>query len=382
LGVASATISVGVIWYKYRTNSMEQKTSTSQEENTQGSTTSSATVPARRNTSWLSSILAFFYSLAPGGSNGYNETDPIAASTRFRSELEIAFGNVHPTMFIGSFQQACQRAKSEYKFVVVYLHSALHRDTPTFCRETLCTELIADFFNEHFIFWTASLTMTEGYQVSNLLSASTYPFIGVICNNTVGGLAIVERIEGLIPIEDLMSKLATVLETHGPMLLTARLEHEERDKDRKLRQEQDLAFMQSLAVDQAKEQQILQQQRRIEEEKAAKEKEEQEQIEKQQQKQREREQIFRRLPYEPGLDEAGVTQLVVRLTDGSRVQRRFKNTDKLQVVFDFINSKDIEIEEYELVTNFPRKSFSDPNMTLEQAGLYPQASLFVHPLLS
>jgi hypothetical protein len=49
------------------------------------------------------------------------------------------------------------------------------------------------------------------------------------------------------------------------------------------------------------------------------------------------------------------------MSDGSRLQRRFYVTDKIQTVVDFVDSKrspaDLAIE-YDLVSNFPRKTFS------------------------
>jgi hypothetical protein len=42
-----------------------------------------------------------------------------------------------------------------------------------------------------------------------------------------------------------------------------------------------------------------------------------------------------------------------------------------------VDSTPNEVEDYDLITNFPRQVFSDKNMTLQQAGLCPQAALFV-----
>jgi hypothetical protein len=63
--------------------------------------------------------------------------------------------------------------------------------------------------------------------------------------------------------------------------------------------------------------------------------------------------------------------------DGSRLQRRFNASDKLQTVFDFVESQPIDLDHFEILQNIPRKVFSDGNMTLEDAGLVPQAALFV-----
>jgi hypothetical protein len=83
---------------------------------------------------------------------------------------------------------------------------------------------------------------------------------------------------------------------------------------------------------------------------------------------------------------------VVRLLDGSRVQRKFSPEDKMQVViltvlftiqaiFDFIETKlPLQVEDhpnFEVVSNFPRKVFTDPNTTLKEAQLVPQGVLFL-----
>jgi len=71
------------------------------------------------------------------------------------------------------------------------------------------------------------------------------------------------------------------------------------------------------------------------------------------------------------------------MLDGSRVQRRFLKTETLDLVFTFVDSQlPLQIEEYppyNLVSNFPRKTFTDANRseTLQEAALTPQASLFV-----
>jgi len=90
-----------------------------------------------------------------------------------------------------------------------------------------------------------------------------------------------------------------------------------------------------------------------------------------------------RLPVEPDPNDSNtnrVSQLVIRLPDGSRVQRRFRVTDKVQAIYDFVDCQDqmqIDQSHYNLIANFPRRVFQDRLVSLEEAGLYPQASLFV-----
>jgi hypothetical protein len=85
---------------------------------------------------------------------------------------------------------------------------------------------------------------------------------------------------------------------------------------------------------------------------------------------------------EPAVGEREITSLVFRMNDGSRLQRRFRNSDRLELVYDFLEAQEnIQLpSQYVLITNFPRRSFSDRSMTLLEAGLTPQSALFIEDL--
>lgn len=126
--------------------------------------------------------------------------NPEAASAKFLRDFETQYGNAHPSFIQGSFQNASQRAKREYKFLIVYLHSKHHQDTAKFCRfdfsmnslsfvrETLGTEIISEFINENFLIWAGDLSNPEPYKLSTMLGAAAYPFLAVITNNSIGGI--------------------------------------------------------------------------------------------------------------------------------------------------------------------------------------------------
>lgn len=61
---------------------------------------------------------------------------------------------------------------------------------------------------------------------------------------------------------------------------------------------------------------------------------------------------------------------------------RERLTRSSQLVFEFVAAKDPTTEKYSLVTHFPRKAYTDPNQTVKEAGLTPQALLFVEEDLS
>ena len=74
-----------------------------------------------------------------GGDDGGRQREN--GTQRFVEMFDLEHGTVHPTAHMGSFREAVDVAKRDYKFLVVYLHSPHHQDTPAFLRDTLCTEV-------------------------------------------------------------------------------------------------------------------------------------------------------------------------------------------------------------------------------------------------
>ncbi|KAI3468791.1 hypothetical protein Pfo_025454 [Paulownia fortunei] len=78
------------------------------------------------------------------------------------------------------------------------------------------------------------------------------------------------------------------------------------------------------------------------------------------------------LPQEPTPDDENAVTLLVRMPDGSRRGRRFRKSDKLQYLFDFIDvGRGIKPGSYRLVRPYPRRAFGDgeSTSTLNELGL-------------
>lgn len=43
------------------------------------------------------------------------------------------------------------------------------------------------FINDNFVAWASNIKYPQGYQVNNILGATAYPYIAVLCCNPVGG---------------------------------------------------------------------------------------------------------------------------------------------------------------------------------------------------
>ncbi|KAL5565528.1 hypothetical protein UlMin_028692 [Ulmus minor] len=87
------------------------------------------------------------------------------------------------------------------------------------------------------------------------------------------------------------------------------------------------------------------------------------------------------LPHEPAEDDENAVCLVFRMPNGSRHGRRFLKSDKLKLVFDFIDTHGVvKAGCYRVVRAFPRRAFSLDNSlsTLNELGLTnKQEALFL-----
>lgn len=173
--------------------------------------------------------------------------------------------------------------------------------------------------------------------------------------------------------------LHSVLERFGGSLTRARIESEERSQSRSLREQQDREYHETLEADRRRELE-----ERDAERKAAEE--EQQRQDAIQAEKRKLEMLAERrfkksqeLGKEPEKG-PGVTSIVLRLPDGTRVDRRFRLEDTVRVIFDWADIQGVSIEHAALVSSFPRKVLlypEDADQTLEEAGLSQGTMLLI-----
>jgi len=71
------------------------------------------------------------------------------------------------------------------------------------------------------------------------------------------------------------------------------------------------------------------------------------------------------------------SEIVFKMQDGSRVERRFSKTSKVQSLYDFLDTKGISKSKVLLVSTFPKKEYSETFKSLEEVGLHPGGVLIV-----
>ena len=327
--------------------------------------------------------------------------DSAREAADFRRSFERSYGHTHPEFYVGGFREAWRHAHTSYRFLLLYLHSGCHQDADRMCRDVLCNQEAAAYLTENFVVWAGDVSQPEAYKLSSQMGVTGFPFLAVfLCKGSTPtvnyllhrepedpqlrslGVAptkhplLMMRDEAVHDVDKLLPQLRKLVEEESIQLTAIRLEHEEREMGRAMREEQDAAYA-------AAEREDVEKERKRREEAAA----EQEAERKSKEYARTREQqvaerAARVVPEpEPG---PGQARVLVRTLDGSRITRRFDEQATLQAVFDWVDATSANPMErsgdFKLVCSYPRLLFNmeeHSGTSLKDAGLAPDASLFV-----
>lgn len=112
----------------------------------------------------------------------------------FLSSFEQQYGSTHPFFYACRFMEALKMAEDENKFMFMYLHSTEHPFAQSFCRETLCSELVVQFLDANFVSWGALVDRGEGLQMATTLCPASYPFCAVVAPAPGNSLAVLQQV--------------------------------------------------------------------------------------------------------------------------------------------------------------------------------------------
>ncbi|XP_058808418.1 FAS-associated factor 2 [Phymastichus coffea] len=306
--------------------------------------------------------------------------DPVQDVMNFIRAYEEQCGTSHPVFYQGSYSQALSDAKQELRFLLVYLHKDENQEIDQWCRNTLGNSELVRFVNTHTLFWACNVKSGEGYKVAEALRAGTYPFLAVIVLKD-NKMTIVGRMEGTPSPGELTLRLRTIIDHNEINLIQARLERAERSLTQSLRQQQDLAYEESLRADQEKDRKRAEE-RRAREEEEAREKE----LHNAQERELERIKLEKELsigkvPNEPAPTDPNACHLQIKLGERT-VKRRFLMSHTIQDVYFWIFSQPDSPAKFEITTSYPRRILypSIDILTLLKAGLTHREVLHVNDL--
>jgi len=335
----------------------------------------------------------FFNNMVQTGTNSFDllslhkSKPPSENRQEFFAYFKSKYGELHPSFFDGTHLQALEKSKKDIKFLLIYLHSKTSDECDSFVQNTFCSESVIQFLDEHFIVWVADANSKEGREVATLLYSGnpqvqlqlqvfgntlTTPLFAVLFRDKLGETKVLQSLYGNIGADDFIAQLVNIMDTNSSYLDEIKENQIERENSRKVREEQERAFMEALIKDQAKELGI---------EPEISNEPMQTDIEHpviQPELKNSKLEKFAHLPDEPADSEPDVTAIAIRLLDGSKIQRKFRGSEKLQDVLDFVDTWiEQDIGKFELVSNFPSRNYPDLSATLKDLNLCPQAVLFL-----
>jgi FAS-associated factor 2 len=269
-------------------------------------------------------------------------TNPLDDVLKFIQEYNNKYP-VHPTFYQGTYAQALNDSKRELKFLLVYLHSEASSpacmsgtqkitETINFCRNTLSHPEVISYINKNMLFWACDISAPEGYRVSHSVSARAghYPLLIIIALRD-NKMTIMGRMEGDCTPDELLARMSRVVNDNERWLNAARHERLERNLTQTLRAQQDVAYEESLKADREKErrrQAEVEEQRKIEREIQEMQATEERRREL---KERLKMELIHRVPQEPDDGDSNSINIVFKLPNGMRINRRFDKSNSLYV---------------------------------------------------
>ena len=101
--------------------------------------------------------------------------------------------------------------------------SVLIFNGPLHCSKILANKEFIDFVTANCIMWSVGVNTEEGVRVSYILRENTYPFLALIVLRQ-SRMVVVERVEGLLPLRELIARLAVAVRMNEAELVVERNE--------------------------------------------------------------------------------------------------------------------------------------------------------------
>ncbi|XP_070563690.1 FAS-associated factor 1-like [Ptychodera flava] len=332
-----------------------------------------------------------------------NLDDITTALIHFSQEFSNRYSEQHPEFYLGPIEDAFKEAfnvpAKDRKLLAIYIHNDNSVQSNVFCSQVMCSETIASYLNQNFVTWAWDISADE--HKAKLLNWCTQYF-GSVAASTVrsfrtdqfplflvimkvrSNTEVFRVLQGNTSLDELMTHLINAVDVYTEHQQSEIREEAEREARETMKKEQDEAYQLSLAADRAKEEARLRAEaerlRNEELERQRKEREDRERQEEEAEKEAIRLSLEEQLPDEPPHTcSEPITTIRVKLPDGQNLTRRFLAQHPVQIVLNYIASKGYHMNEYKVLTNWPKRDLSkvDCTKTLEEVGMYPQDTVFV-----
>ena len=328
-----------------------------------------------------------------------------------------------PRGYNATVSDVARRPPDSRPLLLLYLHSPLQNGGGVrFVKDYLCHPRLLRLLNANsgendggggggsaaVACFGTSVHSADGQRMRDVMGVSRFPFLALLdvkssstssssYGNNNGGVGhnmeLLLRMEGpqlfSVPPDQIAVYLHTAITRHAELLAAESTRRLLREEESRLRAEQDAEYHEALAADRNREDE-----RRNAAERERREREEEEEAVRVREAMEESRiddarSVVGRSGGEPPAGSPGVARLRFALPNGKRVDRRFRGSvDTIGTMRAFLvvhfheESGSGGMRNIGLSTNFPRRTYeeSDDGMTLEEAGLAPQAVVMVQDL--
>ncbi|EYC06344.1 hypothetical protein Y032_0076g1009 [Ancylostoma ceylanicum] len=301
-----------------------------------------------------------------------------------------------PSFFTGSLPEAIKEAFespggiSERRPLALYIHHDGSIAANIFPSKVLCSDAVSNLLRCQYILWPWDVThkenevkLREWLEMVGMSDArrslesmvydkEKFPLLVIIAKDR-GSYNIVDICTGMDGADIVMEKLMAGIDAYSTIRNTEKAEEAARLERERIRQEQAHEYEMSLAADkarmQAKERELREQ--REEEERRLREAEESEM---------KRQLLASQLPDEPAEGEKGAIMVKFRLPGSEQVMRRFRSSERLSVLIQFLAAKGFSASDYRFFnSDFPKKDVTtlDDSKTFSELNWPVREQIFV-----
>ncbi|CAM9593059.1 unnamed protein product, partial [Discosporangium mesarthrocarpum] len=314
----------------------------------------------------------------------------------FTEHFERKYGKSHPEFSGMSIVSAMDRAWSLNRLCLVYIASDAGGGRKAKVDDTICQTLtdpvVRAFIDKKFVLWAAKAGSPGAAVAGRRVGARAYPYLGVIHTSSRLDRATQRRRTSRSTTalhhcnpppspSQMLSWMSRVLDLNKGRLKAERAEQRHQEEEEAIHRERTEGYVRAVTDDALLEEREAQEARQRELEEEEERQRERARAEKEKEDSKRRDHKAKELGPEPLAAAAeGVSTVMLRLQDGSRVKRRFLRSDNMGRVLDWADVQGVDLSAQQLSMSFPKTTFTyprDANLSLEEAGLGKQAMLFV-----
>lgn len=297
----------------------------------------------------------------------------------FEDRFAKQAGCVMPNFYTGSLVEAVReafeapgRGVEERRPLALYIHNDKSIAANIFPSMVLCKDEVTSLLRCQYVLWPWDVTHRENEQklkewlqllgiqevrqTIDMFSRHTERFpLLVLLTREKGTYNLVNMCTGGDSVQLVLQKLMNGVEAFTDIRMTEANEKRDREERERIRQEQAMEYEMSLAADKARMETKEREARELlEEEQRRRKAEEDEQFN--------RAQLASQLPDEPAEGSPGAILVKFRLPEGEQCMRRFRNTETLSVLLNYLAAKGYSTAQFRLFnSDFPKKDVSSWN---------------------